>query len=766
MKTLRILAVLCFIISLAQINTVQAQDAQKPIRDYTREEVLNIPYDKLIELPLEDLLMLADIMGVSLDELYELILNKDLVSASKSKESSFEAPLSTSVVSYDEIMASGARTLEEALRLVPGVIVREKTNGNFDIHIRGNDNLPANNMFIYSENSITLVMINSRPVYNYVHGGTFWETLPIGVEDIERIEVVRGPSSALYGPNAVSGVINFITKEAESQKLQVNAHGQAGMQNTMDFGLNVGQKVNSKFGYNVTANYIHGNRSTDLLYSVKTGKMMNIEQLDTSKYQGYLIYDPADSVAGMFPDPGLARETFGTNLYLFYDHNKNIGADVSAGYQYSDIISSSMGDNATSMVGRVSSTQYADARFHAWDLKLQSNIMNGWQDILHEDTGFKVEVLTINNNLEYDVKFDKFTIRPGLSHQYSAYNDLKFLKPGQGFLNGKRDFSVLAASIRIDARPIDPLRLIAAFRAEKYNTHDDLYFSYQFIGSYNIHDKHLVRGVVSRANRSPFLVDTYADYEWDREGRSSPAFIYFDGTKNLKLLTMDQYEFGYRVKPNRAIQLDLEAFYTHAKDFGGLYPENVTGTNMTNIYATMKFKNIPLTSDQYGLSSAITYIISKDFFVKLFGTYQKTFLTDSYRDKQEVILGNMIAFHLLNRETTVYTEDIENEATPSFYGGLICDYKLMNEKLKLNLNTYFMTPQVYKNKYNVFLEDGTTQDGYELNTQVNVNFKISYQVISGLDVYVNARNLLSGDKEFAFMDDIKPVILGGLQYNF
>ena len=153
------------------------------------------------ELPFEDLLKLAEIVGVSLDELYEMILNKDLVSASKKVESSFESPLSSSVVSNDEMRAAGVRTIEEALRLVPGFIVREKTNGNFDAHIRGNDNLPSRHMFLYSENSITLVMIDNRPVYNYVHGGTFWETLPVSIEDVDRIEVVRGPSSALYGPS-------------------------------------------------------------------------------------------------------------------------------------------------------------------------------------------------------------------------------------------------------------------------------------------------------------------------------------------------------------------------------------------------------------------------------------------------------------------------------------------------------------------------------------------------------------------------------------
>ena len=62
-----------------------------------------------------------------------------------------------------------------------------------------------------------------------MNGGTFWETLPISLTDIERIEIIRGPSTALYGPNAVSGVINIMTKKTlEENNLEVNASVQGG----------------------------------------------------------------------------------------------------------------------------------------------------------------------------------------------------------------------------------------------------------------------------------------------------------------------------------------------------------------------------------------------------------------------------------------------------------------------------------------------------------------------------------------------------------
>ena len=244
--------ILCFI--AVALVSAQSFGQQKDISKMTRADIMAMSYEELAELPIEDVMQLTKILGISLDEFYEMLLNKDVTSASKKAESSFESPLSTTVLSYDEIVASGARNIQEALRLVPGVIVREKTNGNYDIHIRGNNNIPDDNLTVYTENSMTLVMINSRPVYNYINGGTFWESLPVDFADIDRIEVVRGAASALYGANAVTGVINIITKTPDSEDLQVFGQVQGGNVGSYMGSLSVGQNI-GKFGYRVSGNY-------------------------------------------------------------------------------------------------------------------------------------------------------------------------------------------------------------------------------------------------------------------------------------------------------------------------------------------------------------------------------------------------------------------------------------------------------------------------------------------------------------------------------
>ncbi len=121
--------ILCFI--AVALVSAQSFGQQKDISKMTRADIMAMSYEELAELPIEDVMQLTKILGISLDEFYEMLLNKDVTSASKKAESSFESPLSTTVLSYDEIVSSGARNIQEALRLVPGVIVREKTNGNY-----------------------------------------------------------------------------------------------------------------------------------------------------------------------------------------------------------------------------------------------------------------------------------------------------------------------------------------------------------------------------------------------------------------------------------------------------------------------------------------------------------------------------------------------------------------------------------------------------------------------------------------------------------
>lgn len=132
-----------------------------------------------------------------------------VTSAAKRPSTAALSPATVYVVTSDDILDSGAQTLWDALRTVPGVDVMSERTSQGDVSIRGLNQ---------SLNNRTLVLLDGKTVLNGFYDFTDWETIPVTLEEVDRIEVVEGPTSALYGGNAVSGVINIITKTPEQLK--------------------------------------------------------------------------------------------------------------------------------------------------------------------------------------------------------------------------------------------------------------------------------------------------------------------------------------------------------------------------------------------------------------------------------------------------------------------------------------------------------------------------------------------------------------------
>jgi len=250
----------------------------------TKEQILNMSIEELSELPLEDLMQAVETLGVSsVDELFALIMNKNVSSASKKEESSFTSPLATTVITHDELRSWGCSTIEDAFRLIPGMIVQQKTNGVYDVQMRGLNNIPDNNMLLYTENNNTLLMVDGRSLLNYGIGTFNAEQLPISIEDVERIEVVRGACSALYGANAVNGVVNIITRKANTSEQIISGSFQIGNQNTYVGDIAIRKAFNNKVAAGLTFNMQHRNRPTDK-YRVLTNSAYYLDENDAIDY--------------------------------------------------------------------------------------------------------------------------------------------------------------------------------------------------------------------------------------------------------------------------------------------------------------------------------------------------------------------------------------------------------------------------------------------------------------------------------------------------
>ncbi len=126
-----------------------------------------------------------------------------VVTASRVGQDPLDSPSTVTVLTADDIRLSGATDLPDLLRRVVGVDVMSLSSGHSDIAIRGSQR---------KVNNKVLVLIDGRSTYLDFIGVTFWAAFPIELEEIERVEVIRGPGSAVYGANAVTGVINIITR--------------------------------------------------------------------------------------------------------------------------------------------------------------------------------------------------------------------------------------------------------------------------------------------------------------------------------------------------------------------------------------------------------------------------------------------------------------------------------------------------------------------------------------------------------------------------
>jgi iron complex outermembrane receptor protein len=143
----------------------------------------------------------ADLTNQSLEDL----MNITVTSASKKEQKMSQAATAMFVITPEEIQRSGATNIPDLLRMVPGLDVAQIDGNTWAVTARGFNLQFANKL---------LVLIDGRAVYSPLFGGVDWDTLDVPLEDIERIEVIRGPSGSVWGENAVSGVINITTKKA------------------------------------------------------------------------------------------------------------------------------------------------------------------------------------------------------------------------------------------------------------------------------------------------------------------------------------------------------------------------------------------------------------------------------------------------------------------------------------------------------------------------------------------------------------------------
>jgi iron complex outermembrane receptor protein len=199
--------------------------AQEPV-------ALSGPKDSLTELSLEEL------------------MNVEVVTYSKTPQKWFDTPAAVYVITQEDIRRSGVTSIPEALRLAPGVEVARLNSNQWVVGIRGFTSLTGR------LSASLLVLIDGRSVYSPLFAGVFWEVQDVLLEDIERIEIIRGPGGTLWGANAVNGVINIITKHSKETQGGLATFG-AGTEERGFGGVRYGGAVGENLHYRVYAKYFN-----------------------------------------------------------------------------------------------------------------------------------------------------------------------------------------------------------------------------------------------------------------------------------------------------------------------------------------------------------------------------------------------------------------------------------------------------------------------------------------------------------------------------
>ncbi|MFT3737462.1 MAG: TonB-dependent receptor plug domain-containing protein [Breznakibacter sp.] len=758
--------------------TVRAQETKPPVNvdGLTLEQMKGFTGDDLLQIPFEDLIKLVKKFKLSsIDELYNLLLNPTQTTASKKAEDLFSAPLATSVITAQELERSGARSIPEALRLAPGIIVREKTNGDYDVHIRGNDFVPPGSDLSNSVNSSTLVMVNNRPVYNAFVGAAFWENLPVEIGDIEKIEVIYGPAAALYGPNAVSGVIHIITKDDAKEGWSATVNVQTGTKNSQ-IAYGAVTYSNKKWLVGLSGNYQRMDRFQKTYYIPQRDEYVE------GKYVGDIISDTDTTfnANAVDEDYAKAKEKAAINLFAVYQPNGKVRIGYDGAIQASSVQTAYMD------IGSVLSTRESNTFSNNFSLRIGNfdanmSAVGGHLNAIKGMAGYEYDFAEMNGKIGYDFKYKNLSFRPGVDANYAYYSDGDYVDASTdgGLLNGSARLGTVQGSLRLDYTALGKLRLVGAWMQGYFYKPGRSYAAYQFASTYRPDDRTLFRLVASKSNSSPFVLNTYMNKQISTQSGglsengqqpTQSTFIRL-GNDNLDPLEMHMVEIGLRHLFFKNLQFDVSVFYSRTKNYAewqnetrnddaGEGAEPAEGGQTVQII-TETIRNLDTESHQYGITAKLDYVVNQKLNLSVFGTMQKTYLKNFEVSDSSYFTG--LTGGSIDRQTLESNPvnlSLEHTYTPAFYGGGTLNYQPA-PKWNIHSSVYMYGRQ------KTFYEVMGTFKWLQINPKAIANLKVSYDVNRWIQVYVNARNIVDDrSKEFVFTDDIGGSYLAGIKLSF
>jgi iron complex outermembrane receptor protein len=545
---------------------------------FTAILILSYPYTPYAQ---EDLNIDNNVFELSLDSLLDI----EVTSVSKSAEKISKAASAVYVITQEDIRRSGFTSIPEALRMAPGIHVAQMSSNQWAISARGFNRQFSNKL---------LVMMDGRTIYNPMFSGVLWDTKDTFIEDIDRIEVVRGPGGTLWGANAVNGVINIITKNAKDTIGSVAYMGTGNSEKGF-VGIRTGTTTEDGKNYRIYAK--HSDREN---YTKASGG--NGDDDWFMSRGGFRMDDDTDKQTSF---------TLQGDVYSG-DRNATMVVPVAAG----GTTTNEGGEFLTGANILARWVKTIDSNSEA-SLQTYIDIVDRDQPLLHVSrTTYDIEMQ--HKTLLQDR--NEVTWGAGFRHIAESIDDSTFLN----YTPDRRNDSIFNTFIQ-DKITISPEKLFLTIGSKfEHNEYTGFEIQPNIRASWLIDKKQSAWAAISRAVRTPSRGEDGIILKATGTGS---GFITQEGRTNLNSEELVAYELGYKIEPQNNISLDLSAFFN---DYGSLRTYE-SGTPYVDGGDTI----VPLLADDRGYGESYGFEIAADWQIqkgwKLAGSY--SFITvDLHKD--------------------------------------------------------------------------------------------------------------------------------------
>jgi len=476
-----------------------------------------------------------DLTQASLEDL----MNVRVTSVSRKEQKLSKVAAAIYVITQEDIRRSGATTIPDLLRMVPGLDVAQVDANAWAISSRGFNDQIANKL---------LVLIDGRSVYDPMFSGVFWDQQNVPLEDIERIEVIRGPGATVWGANAVNGVINIITK---SSKATQGGLVTAGAGSSEAHGLiQYGGKIGSEGTYRIFGGYDNYDQLVDEFGQPAADGW----HLDHGGFRSDWDLSGRDALT-VEGDILAGRERQTLNSFV------SLSPPLSG--EFSDAIRPGAGD----LLGRWTHTFLGRS-----DIALQVY----YDGVNRTALGVRELYHTFDMDFQHHLAFgSRQDVVWGFEHRHTSDDIL----PGYAIsLNpASRSENLSSAFLQDEFRLADSLSLTLGSKLE-HNSYTGFEAEPSARLVWSPAERQTLWAAVSRAIRQPSRTDVNIrvnDAAFPGPGGVNTLVSTF-GNPNFKSEEVLAYELGYRVEPIDRVSLDLATFYNVYQNLRTVEPEAPT----------------------------------------------------------------------------------------------------------------------------------------------------------------------------------------------